>query len=181
MIFPNSFYPDRIWILNISWISRVHLHCTMHVHVCISLTYTVTLKWSLTTYSCLQQDYAAIMIAMLRQMTDTHYSLYLQNIPESEMAVTFQNLADFLTEIICVFKDLITSCVFPADWNEMIMVQNQVFLKVKNWKIGLIWLKTAIVLFCKTPELSILKMVSTFRYRINLDVQCTWCTNCHHE
>ena len=90
----------------------------------------------LSTDSCLQQDYAAIMIAMLRQMTDTHYSLYLQNIPESEMAVTFQNLADFLTEIICVFKDLITSCVFPADWNEMIMVQNQVFLKV-NWDLDL--------------------------------------------
>lgn len=70
------------------------------------------------------------MIAILRQMSDTHYSIYLDTIPEPEHAHTYQNLADFLTEIIMVFQDLIKACVFPPDWNEMIMVQNQVFLKV---------------------------------------------------
>lgn len=72
------------------------------------------------------------MIAMLRQMTDAHYTLYLHSIQEPEGSQTHQNLADFLTEIILVFKDLITSCVFPHDWNEIIMVQNQVFLKVSD-------------------------------------------------
>lgn len=43
----------------------------------------------------------------------------------------YHNLTDFLAEIIMVFRDLIKSCVFPSDWNEMIMVQNQVFLKVR--------------------------------------------------
>lgn len=75
----------------------------------------------------LQQDYTAIMIAILRQMTDSHYTMYLEGIPDN---ATHQNLADFLTEIIMVFQDLIKACVFPPDWNEMIMVQNQVFLKV---------------------------------------------------
>ena len=75
----------------------------------------------------MQQDYAAIMIAILRQMTDADYSLYLQAIPDDS---THRNLADFLTEIIMVFQDLIKECVFPQDWNEMIMTQNQVFLKV---------------------------------------------------
>ncbi|KAF6017550.1 mbc [Bugula neritina] len=79
--------------------------------------------------SSLAQDYTAIMIAILRQMSDTHYSIYLDTIPEPEHAHTYQNLADFLTEIIMVFQDLIKACVFPPDWNEMIMVQNQVFLK----------------------------------------------------
>ncbi|XP_067937845.1 dedicator of cytokinesis protein 1-like [Watersipora subatra] len=71
----------------------------------------------------LAQDYTAIMIAILRQMTDAHYTLYLQGIPDH------QNLFEFLAEIIMVFQDLIKECVFPSDWNEMIMVQNQVFLK----------------------------------------------------
>jgi len=70
------------------------------------------------------------MIAMLRQMTDEHYTLYLENIPEADDSGAHLNLADFLAEIIMVFQDLINGCVFPADWNEMIMVQNQVFLKV---------------------------------------------------
>lgn len=65
-------------------------------------------------------------------MTDAHYSLYLQNIPEATNDNSHQNLADFLTEIIMVFQDLIKECVFPADWNEMIMIQNQVFLKVRK-------------------------------------------------
>lgn len=72
------------------------------------------------------------MIAILRQMTDTHYSIYLQNIPEAANDASHQNLADFLAEIIMVFQDLIKECVFPQDWNEMIMVQNQVFLKVQR-------------------------------------------------
>ena len=80
----------------------------------------------------LQQDLTTIMISMLRQMSEDQYRLYMSLIPESsgDGHTSHQNLVDFLAEILLVFKDLIKECVYSPDWNEMIMMQNKVFLKV---------------------------------------------------
>lgn len=61
----------------------------------------------------------AIMIGILRQMTPSHYEEYINSFP------TRTDLLDFLMEILCVFKDLVTKNVFPKDWNEMILLQNR--------------------------------------------------------
>jgi len=58
------------------------------------------------------------MIAMLRQMTDYHYQHYIDNFD------TLTDLSDFLMEILTAIEELVTSGVYPADWNEMILLQN---------------------------------------------------------
>lgn len=65
----------------------------------------------------------AIMLGILRSMETYHYLAYVEH---------FQNtldLKDFLTEILLVFKDLVSKPVFPADWIDMIMHQNIVILE----------------------------------------------------
>ena len=59
------------------------------------------------------------MTAMLRQMTEFHYVQYINSFP------TDTDLLDFLVEILMMFRDLVTRNVYPADWNEMIMLQNR--------------------------------------------------------
>ncbi|XP_071494855.1 dedicator of cytokinesis protein 1-like [Diadema antillarum] len=66
--------------------------------------------------------YVALMIGLLRQMGDYHYQEYINNFP------TRTDLTDFLMEIFCVFKDLVTKNVFPSDWSMMILQQNNVIL-----------------------------------------------------
>ncbi|XP_013378716.1 LOW QUALITY PROTEIN: dedicator of cytokinesis protein 1-like [Lingula anatina] len=68
-------------------------------------------------------NYVALMTAMLRQMTEHHYVQYINHFP------TLIDLTDFLMEILMVFRDLVSKNVYPSDWNEMIMMQNSVFLK----------------------------------------------------
>lgn len=64
----------------------------------------------------------AILIGILRLMTPYHYEHYIKSLhPRKE-------LLDFLMEIIMVFKDLVSSCVYPSDWSEMILLQNSVIL-----------------------------------------------------
>ncbi|XP_043216564.1 dedicator of cytokinesis protein 1-like isoform X2 [Amphibalanus amphitrite] len=65
----------------------------------------------------------AILISMLRQMERHHYDQYMSGFTD----VTDQ-LA-FITEILMVFKDLVSKCVYPPLWCEMIMLQNSVILK----------------------------------------------------
>jgi len=59
------------------------------------------------------------MTAILRQMTDFHYQRYLDTFD------TLTDLSDFLMEILMAIEELVTTSVFPADWNEMIMLQNR--------------------------------------------------------
>ena len=61
----------------------------------------------------------AVMTSILRQMTEYHYRCYINHFP------TTIDLTDFLMEILMVFRDLVTDNVYPADWNEMIMLQNR--------------------------------------------------------
>ncbi|XP_056625482.1 LOW QUALITY PROTEIN: dedicator of cytokinesis protein 2 [Triplophysa dalaica] len=68
----------------------------------------------------------ACMTAILSQMTDRHYSLYIETFSGTS------DLVDFLMETFLLFKDLIGKHVYPSDWVTMIMVQNRVFLRAIN-------------------------------------------------
>ena len=61
----------------------------------------------------------AILISMLRQMEKHHYDQFMS---------AFADVTDqlyFITEILMVFKDLVSKCVYPPLWCEMIMLQNR--------------------------------------------------------
>ncbi|KAM9795094.1 dedicator of cytokinesis 2 [Neosynchiropus ocellatus] len=68
----------------------------------------------------------ACMTAILSQMSDTHYSTYIETFSGTS------DLVDFLMESFLLFKDLIGKHVYPSDWMAMIMVQNRVFLRAIN-------------------------------------------------
>lgn len=63
------------------------------------------------------------MIDIFRQMTDYHYEKYIGHF------ATSSDILDFIMEILLVFKELVSQSVFPADWCDMIMLQNSVILK----------------------------------------------------
>ncbi|XP_018575461.1 dedicator of cytokinesis protein 2 isoform X2 [Anoplophora glabripennis] len=65
----------------------------------------------------------AVMIDIFRQMTVDHYNFYINKF------TTNFDVLDFLMEILVVFKELVSSSVFPKDWFDMIMLQNSVILK----------------------------------------------------
>ena len=64
----------------------------------------------------------SILLAILRQMTSDHYTLYFDNFKSSN------ELNVFLNELLMIFKDLVSNPVFPSDSTEMILHQNQVVL-----------------------------------------------------
>ncbi|KAL0128387.1 hypothetical protein PUN28_003578 [Cardiocondyla obscurior] len=64
----------------------------------------------------------SVMLAIFRQMTQHHYEVYINHFG------TKIDLLDFLMEILLVFKDLVSRSVFPGDWCEMIMLQNNIIL-----------------------------------------------------
>ncbi|KAM8848515.1 dedicator of cytokinesis 2 [Synchiropus picturatus] len=68
----------------------------------------------------------ACMTAILSQMSDAHYSTYIETFSGTS------DLVDFLMESFLLFKDLIGKHVYPSDWMAMIMVQNRVFLRAIN-------------------------------------------------
>uniref|UniRef100_A0A3Q3M374 Dedicator of cytokinesis 2 n=1 Tax=Labrus bergylta TaxID=56723 RepID=A0A3Q3M374_9LABR len=68
----------------------------------------------------------ACMTAILSQMDDRHYALYIETFTGSS------DLVDFLMESFMLFMDLIGKHVYPSDWMAMIMVQNRVFLRAIN-------------------------------------------------
>uniref|UniRef100_A0A1L8DMR3 Putative signaling protein n=1 Tax=Nyssomyia neivai TaxID=330878 RepID=A0A1L8DMR3_9DIPT len=65
----------------------------------------------------------AIMLGIFRSMRQEHYTWYVNHF------ATKYDLMDFLTEILHVFKDLVSYPVFPCDWMDMIMHQNIVILE----------------------------------------------------
>ena len=65
-------------------------------------------------------------------MEGYHYEIYINHFG------TRFDLLDFLMEILLVFKDLVSRSVFPADWSEMIMLQNSVILKSLRFFSGTI-------------------------------------------
>lgn len=65
----------------------------------------------------------AVLLSVLRQMTDRHYKMYVE-----EFSYTI-DLRDFLMEILILFRVLVENTVFPLDWVEMIMLQNSIILR----------------------------------------------------
>lgn len=65
----------------------------------------------------------AIMLGIFHSMDASHYGIYVNNFS------TRFDLQDFLTEILLVFKDLVSKPVFANDWMDMIMHQNTVILE----------------------------------------------------
>uniref|UniRef100_A0A8C5IVJ2 C2 DOCK-type domain-containing protein n=1 Tax=Junco hyemalis TaxID=40217 RepID=A0A8C5IVJ2_JUNHY len=74
----------------------------------------------------LSSHFVACMTAILNQMSDQHYSVYIETFQ------TNSELVDFLMETFIMFKDLIGKNVYPSDWMAMSMVQNRVFLRAIN-------------------------------------------------
>uniref|UniRef100_A0A8C3XG54 Dedicator of cytokinesis 2 n=1 Tax=Cyanoderma ruficeps TaxID=181631 RepID=A0A8C3XG54_9PASS len=74
----------------------------------------------------LLSHFVACMTAILNQMNDQHYSVYIETFQ------TNSELVDFLMETFIMFKDLIGKNVYPSDWMAMSMVQNRVFLRAIN-------------------------------------------------
>uniref|UniRef100_A0A8D0SKY6 Dedicator of cytokinesis 5 n=1 Tax=Sus scrofa TaxID=9823 RepID=A0A8D0SKY6_PIG len=71
-------------------------------------------------------SFVACMIAILRQMDDSHYSHYISTFK------TRQDIIDFLMETFIMFKDLIGKNVYAKDWMVMNMMQSRVFLRAIN-------------------------------------------------
>ncbi|XP_041370196.1 dedicator of cytokinesis protein 1-like isoform X4 [Gigantopelta aegis] len=75
------------------------------------------------SYNWLNGNCVAVMMSILRQMTENHYVSYINSF------TTTYDVLDFLMEIILVFRDLISRNVYPEDWVEMILLQNSVMLR----------------------------------------------------
>uniref|UniRef100_A0A8D2LD83 Dedicator of cytokinesis 5 n=1 Tax=Varanus komodoensis TaxID=61221 RepID=A0A8D2LD83_VARKO len=71
-------------------------------------------------------SFVACMMAILRQMDDSHYNHYISTFK------TRQDLIDFLMETFIMFKDLIGKNVYAGDWMVMNMMQNRIFLRAIN-------------------------------------------------
>ncbi|XP_059782843.1 dedicator of cytokinesis protein 5 isoform X3 [Balaenoptera ricei] len=71
-------------------------------------------------------SFIACMIAILRQMDESHYSHYISTFK------TRQDIIDFLMETFIMFKDLIGKNVYAKDWMVMNMTQSRVFLRAIN-------------------------------------------------
>lgn len=85
------------------------------------------------------------MTAILSQMDDGHYMMYIETFTGTSDLVVSRNMyipadfslclyrdifshvhfQDFLMESFLLFKDLIGKHVYPSDWMAMIMVQNR--------------------------------------------------------
>ncbi|XP_071089559.1 dedicator of cytokinesis protein 1-like isoform X4 [Haliotis cracherodii] len=74
-------------------------------------------------YKNINGNCVAVMMSILRQMSENHYQGYIKSFP-----TTF-DLLDFLMEILMVFRDLVSRNVYPSNWLEMIMLQNSIILR----------------------------------------------------
>uniref|UniRef100_A0A4W3K9C8 Dedicator of cytokinesis 2 n=1 Tax=Callorhinchus milii TaxID=7868 RepID=A0A4W3K9C8_CALMI len=70
--------------------------------------------------------FVACMTAILNQMSNQHYTYYLEHFQ------TNSDLVDFFMETFLLFMDLIGKNVYPGDWMAISMVQNRVFLRAIN-------------------------------------------------
>uniref|UniRef100_A0A8C3JRM8 Dedicator of cytokinesis 2 n=1 Tax=Calidris pygmaea TaxID=425635 RepID=A0A8C3JRM8_9CHAR len=94
-----------------------------------ALEYVFKFIYSACVHFCLvlfQSHFVACMTAILNQMNNQHYSVYIETFQTSS------ELVDFLMETFIMFKDLIGKNVYPSDWMAMSMVQNRVFLRAIN-------------------------------------------------
>lgn len=91
--------------------------------MCILLRTVIQSSIAMNRDNPLVGNLVAIMLGIFRSMQAVHYNVYVTNF------TTRFDLQDFLTEILLVFKDLVSKPVFAADWMDMIMHQNTVILE----------------------------------------------------
>uniref|UniRef100_A0A8C8H1R2 Dedicator of cytokinesis 4b n=1 Tax=Oncorhynchus tshawytscha TaxID=74940 RepID=A0A8C8H1R2_ONCTS len=77
---------------------------------------------SLCLSLCLQGEFVACLLALLRQMSDKHYQQLLQAFTSKD------DLRDFLLQIFTVFRILIRPEMFLKDWTVMRLVTNNVII-----------------------------------------------------
>jgi dedicator of cytokinesis protein 1 len=96
--------------------------------VCMTSLRTVVQTFAMASpKSKLVCNCVAVVTAVLRQMTEGHYRHYVDHFE------TTTDLSDFLMEILTAIEQLVTVGVYPTDWNEMILLQNWVFLKALRY------------------------------------------------
>uniref|UniRef100_A0A914WPM6 DOCKER domain-containing protein n=1 Tax=Plectus sambesii TaxID=2011161 RepID=A0A914WPM6_9BILA len=68
--------------------------------------------------------YVALTVALLNEISTSNYAQYVHDRPTS------LDKMDFLTEVLQVFRDLVTKPAFHSDWFHMICLQNKALLKM---------------------------------------------------
>ncbi|XP_076042771.1 dedicator of cytokinesis protein 1-like isoform X4 [Oratosquilla oratoria] len=84
----------------------------------------LNIVYKMTREDPLLCQFVSVLISLLRLMTDKHFVSFLNGFTSLLL------LNDFLFELLMVIKNLVTNNVFPADWAEMILLQNSVIVKV---------------------------------------------------
>ncbi|XP_066966939.1 dedicator of cytokinesis protein 1 isoform X9 [Macrobrachium rosenbergii] len=84
----------------------------------------LTIVYKMTRDDPLICKFVSVLVSLLRQMNEKHFVSFLNRFSTQEQ------LFQFLVELQMVIQDLIVQPVFPADWAEMILLQNSVILKV---------------------------------------------------
>ncbi|XP_065556971.1 dedicator of cytokinesis protein 1-like isoform X2 [Artemia franciscana] len=67
----------------------------------------------------------AILASIFRAMDGVQYYEYIASL----VSASRDGLLDFIAQILCQFKDLVSLQVYPRDWSEMILLVNSYFLK----------------------------------------------------
>ncbi|XP_068248213.1 dedicator of cytokinesis protein 2 isoform X3 [Palaemon carinicauda] len=84
----------------------------------------LTIVYKMTRDDPLICKFVSVLVSLLRQMNEKHFFSFLNRFSTQDL------LYQFLVELQMVLQDLIVQPVFPADWAEMILLQNSVILKV---------------------------------------------------
>uniref|UniRef100_A0AAY5KRK3 Dedicator of cytokinesis 2 n=1 Tax=Esox lucius TaxID=8010 RepID=A0AAY5KRK3_ESOLU len=127
-VFLNSL--GILWEISVClcWVSY-SAHCS-HIlalcNLCLGHGSILICSVLIDPLQCVMSRVVACMTAILSQMDDRHYTLYLETFSGT------RDLVDFLMETFMMFMDLIGKHVYPSDWMAMIMVQNRVFLRAIN-------------------------------------------------
>ncbi|XP_063703271.1 dedicator of cytokinesis protein 1 isoform X2 [Culicoides brevitarsis] len=124
----NSEMQECINILNnvLKNLSRTNIGTVEHDIKTIMTSILRTIIQSVVAMSDdnpLKGNLVAIMLGIFHHMRADHYRIYVQNLPSK------LDKQDFLSEILCVFANLVQKSVFPPDWMDMIMHQNTVILE----------------------------------------------------
>ncbi|KFD45158.1 hypothetical protein M513_13965, partial [Trichuris suis] len=69
-------------------------------------------------------QYVALLLSLLEELDACTYRSYISDF------VTRTDLMDFITELLMLFRDLLSHPVFPVDWFQMTFVQNSIILKI---------------------------------------------------
>ncbi|XP_037077483.1 dedicator of cytokinesis protein 1-like, partial [Pollicipes pollicipes] len=110
-------------VLDVLWRQRAGASADVGVVVLQLLRKVIQTVIGVDRDSTLVGSLVAVLVSMLRQMEMNHYEQYMAQFSD----VTDQ--LHFIIEILLVLRDLVSKCVYPPDWCEMVMLQNSVILK----------------------------------------------------